>query len=170
MKNPYDVLGISYGASPEEIKEAYRAKAKEFHPDKNPGREEWAEDRFKEANEAYGRLKGKNDESIEDIIREHERMHWQYHATFIRQQKEQNRKAWRYITKGAVVGAALGIATLLDVPGAEYLDPWEGFAGLAIPTFLGVMAGISVAIYGKGRNLKRSAETYEYPDNHNIYK
>lgn len=48
----YEVLEISKQASPEEIKKAYRKKALQFHPDKNPGDKE-AEDKFKEAAEAY---------------------------------------------------------------------------------------------------------------------
>ncbi len=52
----YDVLGISKGATPEEIKKAYRKKAKELHPDRNADNPE-AEAQFKEANEAYEVLK-----------------------------------------------------------------------------------------------------------------
>ncbi|MGC9315688.1 MAG: molecular chaperone DnaJ [bacterium] len=53
--NPYDILEVSKNASPEEIKRAYRAKAKQFHPDANPDNPQ-AEVRFKEISEAYAIL------------------------------------------------------------------------------------------------------------------
>ena len=54
----YEVLGISKGATEDEIKKAYRKMAKETHPDLHPG-DETAAARFKEVNEAYGVLSDK---------------------------------------------------------------------------------------------------------------
>ncbi|MDN3666459.1 molecular chaperone DnaJ [Algibacter miyuki] len=55
----YEILGISKGATAAEIKKAYRKKAIEFHPDKNPD-DKSAEGKFKEAAEAYEILSDDN--------------------------------------------------------------------------------------------------------------
>ncbi len=52
MSDYYDVLEVSRNATADEIKKAYRKKAVQFHPDKNPGNAD-AEKRFKEISEAY---------------------------------------------------------------------------------------------------------------------
>ena len=64
MENPriltnYDLLGISFGASERDVKRAYRKQAMKYHPDRNPDRKEWAEERFKKVTSAY-----------EDLLRE----------------------------------------------------------------------------------------------------
>lgn len=55
-KSPYDVLGVSPGASKEEITKAYRRLAKKYHPDLNPGDENAAR-RMSEINAAYEEIK-----------------------------------------------------------------------------------------------------------------
>lgn len=69
MRNPYEVLGVKQGASPDEIKKAYRELVKKYHPDQyrdNP-LSTLAEEKLKEINEAYDYL-GKNNGGSESSV------------------------------------------------------------------------------------------------------
>jgi curved DNA-binding protein len=55
-KDYYRILGVPRNASDGEVKKAYRKLAMQYHPDHNPGKEQWANEKFKEINEAYGVL------------------------------------------------------------------------------------------------------------------
>lgn len=58
MRNPYEVLGISENATEEEIKKAYRALSRKYHPDaniNNPNKDQ-AEEKFKEIQQAYQQI------------------------------------------------------------------------------------------------------------------
>jgi len=55
-KDYYQILGVPRNASDDEIKKAFRKLAMKYHPDRNRGKEKWANEKFKEINEAYGVL------------------------------------------------------------------------------------------------------------------
>lgn len=62
-KNPYEVLGLSQGATKDEVKKAYRELSRKYHPDANINNPlaDLAEERFKEVQEAYDSIMNGND-------------------------------------------------------------------------------------------------------------
>jgi molecular chaperone DnaJ len=69
-KDYYKILGVSGSATAAEIKKAYRKIAKENHPDQHPG-DARAEERFKEASEAYGVLNDSDKRKRYDALRKY---------------------------------------------------------------------------------------------------
>ncbi len=68
----YQVLGVASDANTEMIQRAYRQKAKEFHPDLNPEREEWAKTRFQLISEAYRVLADK------ELRQDYNNLRWRF--------------------------------------------------------------------------------------------
>ena len=69
-KDYYAILGIKKNASSSDIKKAYRKLALKYHPDKNPEKEEWAQDKFAEVGEAYEVLSDEENRRIYDQVGE----------------------------------------------------------------------------------------------------
>ena len=65
MSDYYEILGTAKGASADDIKKAYRKKALQYHPDRNPGDPE-AEKQFKKISEAYEVLSDEKKRQIYD--------------------------------------------------------------------------------------------------------
>ena len=53
MPNYYQILGLETNATGDRIKKAYRQLAMKYHPDRNAGNEDWANEKFKAVNEAF---------------------------------------------------------------------------------------------------------------------
>lgn len=58
MRDPYNVLGVTRGATDREIKKAYRSLSRKYHPDSysDESQKKWAEDKFREVQEAYNQI------------------------------------------------------------------------------------------------------------------
>ena len=69
MKDYYKTLGIPENASDDDIRKAFRKLAFQYHPDKNPGHEKEAEEKFKDINEAYGVLSDRTKRQQYDMTR-----------------------------------------------------------------------------------------------------
>ena len=78
MTDPYEVLGLTRGASDEEIKKAYRALSRKYHPDanvNNPNAAQ-AEERFKQVQAAYDQLMKEKEQTEKELEEKMER--WMY--------------------------------------------------------------------------------------------
>lgn len=92
MNDPFKVLGISPGASQDEIKKAYRKKAKEYHPDLHPNDLEAAR-KMNEINEAYDMLQ--NPEKYK-AKQEQEQRRYQYQNVYSQNGQQRNQGYGHY--------------------------------------------------------------------------
>lgn len=81
MKDYYKILQVAPDASTEVIRMAYKALAKKYHPDLNPGQEEAAQEKMKNVNEAYEILSDKD-------------KRWQYDQIYYRQEKTEQKTSY----------------------------------------------------------------------------
>lgn len=81
MRDPYEVLGVSRSASPEEIKKAYRALAKKYHPDLHPG-DASAEEKMNEINVAYDMINNPSKYRQEQARQAQQQAYQQYQNPF----------------------------------------------------------------------------------------
>ncbi len=74
MKNYYEILEVDVKASKEIIEKAYKVLAKRYHPDtQNEDKKEWAEEKFKEINEAYEVLSNEDSRKNYDVELEYDK-------------------------------------------------------------------------------------------------
>ena len=102
-QDPYATLGVSRGASPDEIKKAYRKLAKKFHPDVNPDKK--SEERFKEVSAAFDILGDAKKRALYDEFGE-----VALRAGFDEEKAREFRAYQRQAAEGAARGGAGGRA------------------------------------------------------------
>ena len=94
FKDYYKILGTKKTASQDEIKKAYRKKAMKYHPDKNSG-DKWAEEKFKEINEAYKVLSDvEKRKEYDNISGSHEKYHQKTKYEYAERESNQDDKTW----------------------------------------------------------------------------
>ena len=79
--DPYQVLGVSHNASEEDIRQAYRRLAKQYHPDLNPG-DAYAAQKMNEINQAYEQIKNPQAYQQQQQYARQQQSQQTYHTTY----------------------------------------------------------------------------------------
>ena len=102
-KSPYEVLGVTPGASKEEVTKAYRRLAKKYHPDLNPG-DKLAEKKMSEINAAYEAIKSGN-ASSDSYRNDGDSTYTGYGQRYSREDADRLTDAKTYIERGQFADA-----------------------------------------------------------------
>ena len=114
-RDPYEVLGVSRGASEDEIKQAYRRLAKQYHPDLHPGDAACAK-KMNEINEAYDLLK--NPQAYQAYRQQQQQSAYQ-HGSRSDQNEQNTQYQWTYRRprSGGIFRKIIGAYLLLQLLG-----------------------------------------------------
>ena len=164
--NHYELLGVSPSATPEEIKDAFRDTMYRFHPDHNPGKEDWAVERTMDLVRAYHTLSDAMRKAVYDIEVQHPpkrelKVEPKGFSLFVKKEEKEKAKAAEDLFRGGV--------TLFEQPekrtqaASEFLkasklapDRWEILFNLALTVAL--LGRFPESLEILGRALKVSPE------------
>lgn len=161
MKDPYKVLGVPKNADEEQIRKAYRKRARKYHPD--VCKEEHAETRFKEISEAYAILSdagkrnlydrtGRTDAHPPPEFRPHSSSHVDMSSFF--EEVFGGARPWNRTTKGLDRQHSIRVPFLDSIVGSEQTVEWRDVQGkrsrikVSIPP--GTESGARLRVQGHG--------------------
>lgn len=116
--NPYKVLGVSQNASQEEIRKAYLALVKKYHPDRytDEGMKELANEKLKEINQAYELLTKKKEEPGAGYARQN---YWQSHANYRGEYQEEFSRVRSFLSRNDL-GSATAVLNSIPLRNGEW--------------------------------------------------